>query len=46
MLTRPPLGPEYAPRARDVFIDNSVMDGDRFEEREEIMRVDTSEPRA
>jgi fatty acid desaturase len=35
------LGPEYAPQARDVFIDNSVMDADRFEDREAIIREGT-----
>jgi fatty acid desaturase len=36
------LGPEYAPRTQDVFIDNSVMEGDKFEEREEIIQEGAS----
>jgi hypothetical protein len=32
------LGPDYAPKSKDVYIDNTVMDGDEFEDREEIVR--------
>jgi fatty acid desaturase len=38
------LGPVYAPRARDVFIDNTVMEGDAFDEREAIIREGSGPP--
>ena len=30
------LGPEFAPRTRSVYIDESVMDGDEFEGKDEL----------
>ena len=30
------LGPAYAPHGKTVYIDNTVMDGDTFEEGDEL----------
>jgi hypothetical protein len=30
------LGPDYAPKTQSVYIDESVMDGDEFEGKEEL----------
>lgn len=51
--TRPPvhptvvdvLGPAYHVRAADVYIDNEVLDGEKVEEKEEILRQGEEEKR-
>ena len=30
------LGPDYAPHTKSVFIDESVMEGDEFEGKDEL----------
>ncbi len=50
---RPPIGPtvlevvghDYAPRARDVHIDNSVLEDEQVEDREAILREGEEEKR-
>jgi fatty acid desaturase len=50
---RPPLGPTvlevvgpaYAPQARDVYIDNSVLDDEQVEDREAILKEGAEEKR-
>jgi fatty acid desaturase len=39
------LGPDYAPRGRDVHIDNSVLDDDVVEEKDAILREGEEEVR-
>jgi fatty acid desaturase len=51
--TRPPehptvldvLGPEYHHKAKEVYIDNSVLEGEEVEEREDILRQGEEEKR-